>query len=47
MKYRPDARHGQHRIHPATRVLIWRSVGVGIGFLVSTVGVAIFAMWTP
>ena len=35
MSHRTDARHGQRRVHPSTRVLLWRAVGVGIGFLLS------------
>lgn len=35
VKYRTDARHGQHRVHPATRLLILRTLGVGIGFLLA------------
>lgn len=35
MRYTTDARHGQRRVHPGTRALILRTLGVGIGFLFS------------
>ena len=35
MRLLPDARHGQRRVHSETRVLIWRALGVGVGFLLA------------
>lgn len=32
---RPDAQHAGPRMHPETRVMILRSIGVGVGFLLS------------
>ena len=35
MRYTTEARHGQRRIRSGTRVLILRTLGVGIGFLLA------------
>ena len=46
MSHHTDARHGQRRVHPSTRVLLWRAIGVGIGFLLSVPLVLVaMAIW--
>ncbi len=42
MSRQVEAQHAQRRMDPATRVLILRALGLGIGFLIATPVVLVF-----